>query len=68
MAEKKKAQSAKKAGSNKGNRCWPGFEPTPGSKPFEKGSCEPAGTAKKKAAKKAPARKSGAKKKSAAKK
>lgn len=25
----------------KGDRCWEGYEPTPGKKPYEKGSCRP---------------------------
>jgi hypothetical protein len=35
-ATKKKATAKKKA-----SRCWPGYEPTPGKKPFAKGSCKP---------------------------
>lgn len=23
------------------NRCWPGYEPTPGKKPYSPGSCKP---------------------------
>ena len=34
----KKAASKKKAS---GNRCWPGYEPTPGKAPGTKGSCKP---------------------------
>jgi hypothetical protein len=26
---------------NKKERCWEGYEPTPGKKPYEKGSCQP---------------------------
>ncbi len=26
---------------DKGDRCWEGYEPTPGKKPYEKGSCQP---------------------------
>jgi len=32
----KRAPKAKKA-----DRCWIGYEPTPGKKPFSKGSCKP---------------------------
>ena len=37
MAATKKKSAAK----SKTNRCWAGFEPTPGKKPFTKGSCKP---------------------------
>ena len=30
----------KKTGRKKG-RCWAGYEPTPGKKPYSKGSCRP---------------------------
>jgi len=38
-----KKSSAKKAAkkSSSANHCWPGFEPTPGKKAGEKGSCKP---------------------------
>jgi len=35
---KKKTSGAKK---ESGNRCWSGYEPTPGKKPGAKGSCRP---------------------------
>ena len=44
MAATKKAASAKKksaAKSKSDNRCWSGYEPTPGKKPGTKGSCRP---------------------------
>jgi hypothetical protein len=45
MATKKKknSQKSKSKASNKKktNRCWPGYEPTPGKKPGSKGSCKP---------------------------
>ena len=40
----KKAAAKKtpaKKSAEEGNHCWPGFEPTPGTKAGEKGSCEP---------------------------
>ena len=33
-------------------RCWDGYEPTPGSKPYEDGSCQKVGSSKKKKKKK----------------
>ena len=39
-AKKSPAPKEKKA-STQTSRCWPGFEPTPGSTPGEKGSCKP---------------------------
>jgi len=33
---KKASKKAKKVG-----RCWTGYEPTPGKKPYSKGSCKP---------------------------
>lgn len=47
MAATKKSTAAKgkkKAGGTAradGNRCWSGYEPTPGKKPGTKGSCKP---------------------------
>lgn len=47
MAATKKSKSStasksKKSSSSKGeNRCWKGYEPTPGKKPGTKGSCKP---------------------------
>ncbi len=37
------AKKTKKAPSDKkqGDRCWKGYEPTPGKKPGTKGSCKP---------------------------
>jgi hypothetical protein len=40
MATKKKSASTKAGSSNKGNRCWPGFTPVKGKKPYSKGSCK----------------------------
>jgi hypothetical protein len=37
MATKKKSATS---ASNKGNRCWPGFTPVKGKKPYSKGSCK----------------------------
>jgi hypothetical protein len=31
----------KKTTKSKTSRCWAGYEPTPGKKPGEKGSCKP---------------------------
>ncbi len=39
--KKAPAKKAAKKTSNKGNPCWPGFEPAPGKTPGTKGSCEP---------------------------
>jgi hypothetical protein len=41
MATIKKSSATKSsaAKSNKGNRCWPGFAPVKGKKPYSKGSC-----------------------------
>lgn len=36
MAARKKARKSSK---KKTTRCWPGYEPVPGKKPFSKGSC-----------------------------
>ena len=45
MATKSKSKSGgkSKSKSESGNRCWKGYEPTPGKKPGEKGSCKPKG-------------------------
>ena len=42
-ATKKSTASKSKAsgGKKKENRCWEGYEPTPGKKPGTKGSCKP---------------------------
>jgi hypothetical protein len=37
MATKKKSATS---ASNRGNRCWPGFTPVKGKKPYSKGSCK----------------------------
>jgi len=34
-------KSVKRANAKESNRCWPGFEPTPGKRPGMKGSCKP---------------------------
>lgn len=43
MAATKKSTAKKKGTAKKkqGNRCWEGYEPTPGKKPGTKGSCKP---------------------------
>ena len=38
----KKPEPKKKSESD--NRCWDGYEPTPGKKPGTKGSCKKKGT------------------------
>ena len=30
----------------KGDRCWPGYEPVPGKKPHQQGSCRPKAASK----------------------
>jgi hypothetical protein len=43
-AKKSTASKAKKSGGHakkSENRCWEGYEPTPGKKPGTKGSCKP---------------------------
>ncbi|QEG30249.1 hypothetical protein GobsT_50520 [Gemmata obscuriglobus] len=35
------ATKPKPKAGKKTSRCWPGYEPTPGKKPFTKGSCKP---------------------------
>lgn len=39
--------------TSKAARCWEGYEPVPGKKPYSKGSCRPKGTKKKTTEKKA---------------
>jgi hypothetical protein len=34
-------KSGKQGHAKSSNRCWPGFEPTPGKRPGTKGSCKP---------------------------
>ena len=34
-----KKMGGKKSGGGKKGRCWSGYKPTPGKKPFTKGSC-----------------------------
>lgn len=36
-----KKKPKKKAVAKKQTRCWDGYEPVPGKKPFAKGSCKP---------------------------
>jgi len=38
MGPKRKPKMGKKSMGKKG-RCWTGYKPTPGKKPFTKGSC-----------------------------
>lgn len=54
-ATKTAKTSTKKAAkkSSSANHCWPGFEPTPGKKAGEKGSCEPVPVTHSKATKRA---------------
>ena len=47
MPTKTKTATRKKPAAKKkedGNRCWAGYEPTPGKKPGAKGSCKKKGT------------------------
>jgi hypothetical protein len=39
MATTKKAAPKKKTTAKKQTRCWEGYEPVPGKKPYSKGSC-----------------------------
>ena len=41
MATPKASKKKSSAKSKQGNRCWSGYEPTPGKKPGTKGSCKP---------------------------
>lgn len=41
MEEASKQLKELKEMMDKGDRCWEGYEPTPGKKPYEKGSCQP---------------------------
>jgi hypothetical protein len=41
MAKTKPAKTQAERNKRQGNRCWPGYEPTPGKKPGAKGSCKP---------------------------
>ena len=41
MPTKPKAKSKVKSDKRPSTRCWKGYEPTPGKKPFSKGSCKP---------------------------
>jgi hypothetical protein len=50
MAKTKPAKTQAERNKRQGDRCWEGYEPTPGKKPGTKGSCKP--TAAKKASKK----------------
>ena len=34
-----KAKGTSNKGSGKSERCWNGYEPVPGKKPYSKGSC-----------------------------
>jgi len=40
------------SGLRKAARCWEGYEPVPGKKPYSEDSCRPKGSAKKKKEKK----------------
>lgn len=40
MAKTRPAKSQAERNKRQGNRCWPGYEPTPGKKPGTKGSCK----------------------------
>ena len=37
---RKSSSSPSTKSKGKSTRCWPGYEPTPGKKPFTKGSCK----------------------------
>jgi hypothetical protein len=41
MAKTRPAKSQAQRNKRQGNRCWEGYEPTPGKKPGTKGSCKP---------------------------
>lgn len=44
MPTNAKGKTGSKGGAKKPARCWPGYEPTPGKKPYAKGSCKKKGT------------------------
>ena len=49
LKKKKELEKQREARRRKVNeRCWKGYEPTPGKKPYEKGSCQKKGSKKKK--------------------
>jgi hypothetical protein len=41
MAKTRPAKTQAERNKRQGNRCWTGYEPTPGKKPGTKGSCKP---------------------------
>jgi hypothetical protein len=41
MAKTRPAKTQAERNKRQGNRCWEGYEPTPGKKPGTKGSCKP---------------------------
>ncbi|HEX8524581.1 MAG TPA: hypothetical protein VF669_20160 [Tepidisphaeraceae bacterium] len=41
MAKTRPARTQAERNKRQGNRCWKGYEPTPGKKPGTKGSCKP---------------------------
>ena len=41
MAKTRPARTQSERNKRQGNRCWKGYEPTPGKKPGTKGSCKP---------------------------
>lgn len=41
MAATKGKKKGAAKGKKDGDRCWKGYEPTPGKKPGTKGSCKP---------------------------
>ena len=40
MAKTRPARTQAERNKRQGNRCWKGYEPTPGKKPGTKGSCK----------------------------
>lgn len=46
MAKTRPARSQAERNKRQGNRCWKGYEPTPGKKPDAKGSCKPESSGK----------------------
>ncbi|HEV7302132.1 MAG TPA: hypothetical protein VGN72_22535 [Tepidisphaeraceae bacterium] len=47
MAKTKPAATQAERNKRQGDRCWKGYEPTPGKKPGTKGSCKPTDATKK---------------------
>ena len=47
IAKRSTKSHRKKRGGAKKNRCWTGYEPVPGMKPYSKGSCRKVGKRRK---------------------